>query len=166
MGSVPTIDLTPWFEGTSDGKAAVAAQLDAALQSVGFFLVTGHGVSRGDRAAVRAAAREFFALPREAKQRYAVTVGGRGWLPPGVEANAYAEGTETPPDLKESFAVGAGRPTGDPEVDGYWFQPNVYPIEVPELRTTVVDYLARMRELADDLLRLAATALGLPDGFF
>src|SRR4249919_2711148 len=107
MGSVPTIDLTPWFEGTDEGKASVATQMDAALQSVGFFLVTGHGVSRADRAQVRAAAREFFALPVETKRPYAVTVGGRGWLPPGVEANGYAEGTETPPDMKESFAVGA-----------------------------------------------------------
>src|SRR3954471_24304318 len=164
--SVPIIDLEPWFAGEFNDRAVVAAEVDAALQEWGFFLITGHGVPAGSRAAARAAARRFFALPAETKQPYAVTVGGRGWLPPGVEANGYAEGTETPPDLKESFAVGAERPTGDPEVDGYWFQPNVYPMEVPELRTAVVDYLARMRELADDLLRLGATALGLADDFF
>src|SRR5260370_41742289 len=94
----------------------------------------------------------FFALPRETKQRYAVTVGGRGWLPPGVEANGYAEGTQTPPDMKESYAVGADQPTGDPEVDGYWFQPNVYPAEVAGLEPAVMAYLARMRTLADELL--------------
>src|SRR6202035_4666209 len=110
---------------------------------------------------VRAAARTFFAQPRETKQRYAVTVGGRGWLPPGAEANGYAEGTETPPDLKESYAVGADQPTGDPEIDGYWFQPNVYPDEVPALQPAVVAYLARMRALADELLVLCAAALGL-----
>ena len=112
------------------------------------------------RARVRAQARAFFALPPETKQRYAVTVGGRGWLPPGVEANGYAEGTQTPPDLKESFAVGADQPTGDPEVDGYWFQANVYPAEVPGLRPAVVGYLARMHALADELLVLCAAALG------
>ena len=95
-----------------------------------------------------------------------MTVGGRGWLPPGVEANGYAEGTQTPPDLKESFAVGADRPTGDPEVDGYWFQPNVYPAEVPALEPAVVAYLARMRALADELLVLCAAALGLERDFF
>src|SRR5689334_16568498 len=166
MGSVPTIDLTPWFEGTSDGKAAVAAQLDAALQSVGFFLVTGHGVSRGDRAAVRAAAREFFALPREAKQRYAVTVGGRGWLPSGVEANAYAEGTETPPDLKESFAVGADTKVGIPEVDEFWFPENVWPPEVPALEKAVTGYLAQMRDLVETLLSVGELALQQEPGFF
>src|SRR6202167_5473471 len=164
--SVPVIDLTPWLSGDQAARAGVAAQVDAALQSVGFFLITGHGVPGELRAQVRAEARAFFALPRETKQRYAVTVGGRGWLPPGVEANGYAEGTATPPDLKESFAVGADQPTGDPDVDGYWFQPNAYPAEVPALQPAVVAYLARMRELADELLVLCAAALGLEHGFF
>ncbi len=164
--SVPVIDLTPWLSGDAEARAAVAAQVDGALRCVGFFLVTGHGVADDMRARVRAEARAFFALPREVKQRYAVTVAGRGWLPPGVEANAYAEGTETPPDLKESFAVGADQPTGDPDVDGYWFQPNVYPEEVPDLQAAVVAYLARMRELADELLVLCAAALGLERDFF
>jgi isopenicillin N synthase-like dioxygenase len=166
QSSVPVIDLTPWLSGDQAARAAVAARVDAALQSVGFFLVQGHGVPGELCARVRAGARAFFALPREVKQRYAVTVGGRGWLPPGVEANAYAEGTATPPDLKESFAVGADQPTGDPEVDGYWFQPNAYPAEVPALEPAVVAYLARMRGLADELLVLCAAALGLDSDFF
>jgi isopenicillin N synthase-like dioxygenase len=164
--SVPIIDLEPWFSGDPGGRAQVAAAVDAALQDVGFLLVTGHGVPRPSGDDVRAAARRFFALPAEVKQPYAVTVAGRGWLPPGVEANGYAEGTETPPDLKESFAVGADTPTGDPEVDAYWFPANVYPAEVPELEADVVDYLARMRSLADELLRVCAAALGLADDFF
>jgi isopenicillin N synthase-like dioxygenase len=164
--SVPIIDLQPWFTGGPEGRADVAAAVDAALQSVGFLLVTGHGVPRSARDSVRAVTRRFFALPPEVKQRYAVTVGGRGWLPPGVEANGYAEGTETPPDLKESFAVGADVPTGDPVVDDYWFRPNVYPSEIPELQATVRDYLARMRALSDELLRICAAALGVADDFF
>lgn len=160
------IDLEPWFYGDESDRAAVAAAVDAALQDVGFLLVTGHGVPRDSRDAVRAAARRFFAMPAGVKEPYAVTVAGRGWLPPGVEANGYAEGTETPPDLKESYSVGADQPTGDPEVDGFWFQPNVYPVEVPELGTTVIAYLAQMRSLADELLRLCAAGLGLADDFF
>jgi len=164
--SVPVIDLAPWLDGDGEARAGVAAEVDAALQRVGFFLITGHGVPDESRAQVRVQARAFFALPPAAKQRYAVTVGGRGWLPPGVEANGYAEGTQTPPDLKESFAVGADQPTGDAAADGYWFQPNVYPAEVPALEPAVVAYLARMRWLADELLVLCAAALGLDADFF
>src|ERR1700733_11511938 len=86
--SVPVIDLTPWRTGDDRARSAVAAQVDAALRSVGFFLISGHGVPDDLRAQVRDQARKFFALPRETKRRYAVTVAGRGWLPPGVEANA------------------------------------------------------------------------------
>jgi isopenicillin N synthase-like dioxygenase len=166
MSSVPTIDLSPWFAGTPEGRAAVAAEVDSALQSVGFFLVTGHGVSKDERAAVRTAAREFFALPPEVKRAYAVTVGGRGWLPPGVEANAYSEGTETPPDLKESFAVGADTKTGNAEVDDFWFPENVWPAQVPELEKAVTAYLAQMRELAETLLAIGEVALQQAPGFF
>jgi len=164
--SVPVINLAPWRGGDEADRAAVAAQVDEALQRIGFFLVTGHGVDGGLRAAVREEARGFFGLPAEIKQRYAVTVGGRGWLPPGVEANGYAEGTATPPDLKESFAVGADLPTGDPAVDSYWFRPNVYPAEVPGLQPALAGYLAAMRSLADELLVLCAAALGLASDFF
>jgi isopenicillin N synthase-like dioxygenase len=164
--SVPVLDLSPWYRGDDAGRAALAGQLDAALSSVGFFLVTGHGVAPQLRAAVREASSSFFALPAAVKQRYAVTVAGRGWLPPGVEGNGFAEGTETPPDLKESYSVGADQPVGIAEVDAFWFQPNVWPAEIPALRAAVSQYLAEMRRLADDLLELCAAALGQPLDFF
>jgi isopenicillin N synthase-like dioxygenase len=132
--AVPIIDLTRWFDGTD--RDGVAREVDAALRRVGFLVVTGHGVDPGERAAVRSAARAFFALPAETKRRYAVSVAGRGWLPPGVEANAYADpyAEEAPAaaaDLKESYSVGADGMTAP--LDGYWFQENVWPQEIPAL---------------------------------
>lgn len=93
---IPTIDLRHWSPGDPAARAAVAAMVDTALQRAGFLLVTGHGVDPGLRGRIREAAGEFFRLPEAAKERYAVRVGGRGWLGPGAEANAYAEGTESP----------------------------------------------------------------------
>lgn len=164
--TVPLIDLEPWFHGTATGRAAVADQVDRALQDSGFLLVTGHGVDSSLRTDTRRQARRFFGLTGEQKQRYAVSVGGRGWLPPGVEANAYAEGTETPPDLKESYSVGADDPVGDPEADSFWFAPNVWPDEVPFLEATAREYMSRMRDLSDTLLTIFAAALGLPEDHF
>ncbi|MFD9890283.1 isopenicillin N synthase family dioxygenase [Amycolatopsis sp. NPDC059027] len=159
--SVPLVDLSPWFEGTPSGRAAVAAELDRALRDSGFLLVTGHGVPDELRARTRELARRFFALPEDVKQRYAVSVGGRGWLPPGAEANGYAEGTETPPDLKESYSSGADTGVGNPAIDGFWFQRNVWPAEVPELEAAANEYMARMRALSDELLTAFAVALSL-----
>ena len=164
--TVPIIDLSPWFRGDESARAAVAAQVDLALQQVGFLLVTGHGVPSELAAQARATMREFFRLPDAVKRPYAVSVNGRGWLPPGAEANAYAEGTETPPDLKESYTFGSDRPTGDPDVDSYWFAPNVWPGEAPAMQPVLVEYLVRMRELAEELLRLCAAALGVESDFF
>ncbi|MFJ4987771.1 isopenicillin N synthase family dioxygenase [Streptomyces sp. NPDC088732] len=163
---IPTIDLGPWLTGDAAARARVATTVDEALCAAGFLLVTGHGVDPGLRAAIREAARRFFLLPADAKQQYAVRVGGRGWLGPGAEANASAEGTPTPPDLKESWSFAAERPTGDPAVDAEWFLPNVWPSQVPGLRPLVTEYIARMRELSDRLLELLAAALGVAPDFF
>ncbi|RZT12302.1 isopenicillin N synthase-like dioxygenase [Mycobacterium sp. BK558] len=161
MSVIAGIDLSRWRQGGAAADA-VAADVDAGLQRAGFILVTGHGVDPALARDVRAAAREFFALPGSVKDRYAVPVGGHGWIGPGAEANGYAEGTETPPDLKESFSLGAETATGDPDVDRIWFAPNVWPAEVPALQRLVDRYTAQMRRVADELLALFAHALHLP----
>ncbi|MEZ0065103.1 isopenicillin N synthase-like dioxygenase [Streptacidiphilus sp. MAP12-20] len=165
---IPTIDLTPWLSGDPAAQTATAAVVDAALSEAGFLLITGHGVTREEREAVRETARSFFALPASVKQRYGVSVGGRGWLAKGAEANGYSEGTATPPDLKESWTVGADTPTGtDPEIDAFWFQPNRWPTsEAPALQRMVENYMARMRAVADEVLRLLGAALGQGPDFF
>jgi isopenicillin N synthase-like dioxygenase len=163
---VPTIDLRPWLNGDEETRAALARTVDRALQTAGFLLVTGHGVEPGLRAGIRRAAREFFLLPVEVKQRYEAKVGGRGWLGPGAEANGYAEGTETPPDLKESLTFATDEPFGDPVVDAEWYAPNVWPAEVPALQTLCKEYLAEMAALEKELLTLLGYALGLERDFF
>ncbi|MET8755319.1 2-oxoglutarate and iron-dependent oxygenase domain-containing protein [Streptomyces sp. NPDC004667] len=163
---VPVIDLGPWRSGDPAARARTAARVDEALQAAGFLLVTGHGLDPELPARIRDAARTFFRLPPGAKRPYAVSVGGRGWLGPGAEANSYAEGTASPPDLKESWSWAADDPTGVPSVDAEWFRPNAWPAEVPELRPLVTAYLAAMRALSDELLELLAVALTLPEDHF
>jgi isopenicillin N synthase-like dioxygenase len=163
---IPVIDLEAWLSGDPAARSRTAAGVDAALRTAGFLLVTGHGVDQRLRAEIRELARGFFRLPPAAKEPYAVKVGGRGWLGPGAEANGYAEGTQTPPDLKESLSFAADDPTGDAAVDAEWFLPNTWPAEVPALRPVVETYLGRMRALSDLLLELLGVALGEPEDFF
>lgn len=63
-----TVDLSRWREGGA-GADAVCAAVDESLQKAGFLLVTGHGIDPALPAALRAAAREFFAMPPEVKQQ-------------------------------------------------------------------------------------------------
>jgi isopenicillin N synthase-like dioxygenase len=142
----------------------VAHEVDDALRTIGFLLVTGHGVDLTARDAVRNTAREFFLLPEETKSVLATPPGGRGWIPPGVEANAYSEGGESPPDLKESFAVAPELPAGT--VPPAWAPPNQWPDGMSEFRSVTTTYLAQMRTLADELLEIFAVGLGLEPMFF
>ena len=162
---IATVDISHWHEGGARADR-VAAAVDEGLQRAGFIFVTGHGIDPALPHEVRAAAREFFSLPEAVKERYSVPVAGHGWIGPGAEANAYAEGSETPPDLKESYSLGAETATGDPGIDRIWFAPNVWPDEVPSLQPLVDEYTAAMRRLADDLLALFASALSLLENPF
>lgn len=155
-----TVDLARWRAGGGDAQQVCAA-VDESLQKAGFLLVTGHGIDPELPVALRAAAREFFAMPAEIKAQYAVGVGGRGWIGPGLEANGYSEGTETPPDLKETYNSGAQTPVGIAEVDDYWFAPDVWPSEAPRLQQLFTQWTAAVKSLSDELLALMAESLGL-----
>ncbi|GAS93861.1 oxidoreductase, 2OG-Fe(II) oxygenase superfamily [Mycolicibacterium canariasense] len=164
--SIPLVDLSLWRNGSHAERAALAATVDRALIDSGFLMVSGHGVASELRAGIRDAVREFFALDPAVKERYATAVGGRGWIPPGKEANGYLLDVELPPDLKESFVSGHDYCSGDADVDTEWFPPNVWPTEVAGLQGLCVSYAAAMRELAAELLTLLAVAAGLPDSWF
>ncbi|MGH3827151.1 MAG: 2-oxoglutarate and iron-dependent oxygenase domain-containing protein, partial [Pseudonocardiaceae bacterium] len=112
---IPLLDLSHWRRGSAAQRAALADQLDDALCRSGFLLLTGHGLSDLGQQ-IRAEARRFFTLRSERKARYATTLGGRGWLPLGAEANSFYGDSPSCPDLKESLVFGRELCTGNPEI--------------------------------------------------
>ena len=163
----PVIDLAAWRNGDDETRAGIARHVDHALQASGFLLVTGHGIDPALPERLRRAAHAFFALPASAKDPYRSLPGTPGWNPTGVEANGYASGTASPPDLKESLTFGpAGAGATILGRDGLLPCVNVYPAEVDGMAPLVERYLAAARALADDLLVLLGHAIGAaPDVF-
>ncbi|MFI7586245.1 isopenicillin N synthase family dioxygenase [Spongisporangium articulatum] len=169
---IPLIDISTWRTGTPEQRVELATRLDRAMQDSGFFMVSNHGVSAELMQQIRDASKRFFALPSATKRPYAAKVGGRGWLAKGEEANAFygEEADADKPDLKESLTV--GRPAAelsagvDPAIVEAWFEPNVFPTEVPELEALVAEYTTATRALYVELLQVLATALGLDEDFF
>lgn len=165
---IPLIDLAPWYEGDAEARETLAREVDEALCRLGFLIVTGHRVPPTLTSELRSEARAFFALADEKKHAYRCTVGGRGWIPSGAEANAGADGIETPPDLKESFS--SGRDDVPEElagsVEAAWYAANVWPSECPGLRGRTTEFAQACDGLAGDLLEIFALALGLPARFF
>ena len=82
---IRTVGISRWHAGEAEADAATA-ELDEGLQQTGFVLVTGYGIDPGLAAQVRAAAREFFALPDAVKRlcrRHRNPAGPQGEPQPG-----------------------------------------------------------------------------------
>ena len=165
---VPTIDLGAWRAG----DRSVVEQLDRAASDVGFFQVLGHGIDPTVVAAMQNTTEQFFALPEAVKRQYLPPSPevNRGYAARGAEGLAYSVGVERPGDLFEAFNIGPDEvDESDPAIAverHRLFAPNIWPDEVPGLRPALIDYMAAALGVADELLGLAAAALGMPHDFF
>ncbi|GIJ47508.1 iron/ascorbate oxidoreductase [Virgisporangium aliadipatigenens] len=156
MRTLPIVDLA---------DPAHPDRIAEACRESGFFYVTGHGVPEALLRDLDAAAREFFALPDTVKAEIAMERGGRawrGWFPVGGEL------TSGRPDLKEGVYFGSELPPDDARVlAGLPLHgPNLFPARVPALRTTVLEYLERLTDVAQAVLRGVARSLDLPADYF
>jgi isopenicillin N synthase-like dioxygenase len=158
MQSVPLVDLRGWTDGT--GRAAVAA-VDAALTEVGFFVVVGHGIEPALIAAT-ATLRRVLPLPRRRQGGGAhLRLGIAGWARWAWRPTLLVR-PGTPPDMKESYRIGAHALPGRLPLRGE----NVWPSRPVGFRDTATRYLAEVDRLHLELLRVCAAAAGLDDGEF
>ncbi len=67
--SVPIIDLAPYFSGAAEGKAQVAKKVDEACRSIGFLVITNHGIPPELVSRVSSRSREFFDMPLAEKRK-------------------------------------------------------------------------------------------------
>lgn len=172
IAAIPMVDLSPFFTGDAAERRAVAARIDHACREIGFFLITGHGVDAGLMAETHAMASAFFDLPEHEKLRIRQPAPqiSRGYTPVRGEALSAGLGMDAPADLKEMIDIGpVDVPGGDyyrrPEA-GQHFHPNLWPERPPGFRAAMERYYRRANRLADDLMRLFALALDLPEDFF
>ncbi len=158
------IDVAPLLGGASGSLHDVARAIDRACRHHGFFYVTGHGVDEDLQVRLERAARAFFALPGADKAAIAMAHGGRawrGWFP------LEGELTSGRADRKEGLYLGAELGPDDVRVRAGTplHGANLFPAQVPELRTAVLDYLAAMTTLGHGVARGVALALGLDAGW-
>lgn len=156
--AVPELSLRDFTEGSPDARTAFSAELMRGLQDYGFIVLRDHGVPETLLDAAYAAAEDVFALPEEAKQRYAA--GMRGYTPFGVE-HAKDSGK---PDLKEFWQVGHAPPPG--EVIDEPFEANVWPEEVPAFRQSIGELFDQLNHTGMVVLQALAPELGLEAHWF
>lgn len=169
--SIPTIDLAPFLGGGEAEKKSVAAQIDHACRSIGFFTIVGHGVSEDLIAATRQSAVDFFALSLEEKNKVERPPQkiSRGYFKVGDRSIAYSLGQAAPPDLQEAFAFGPESAGGGGNVaDGSaaMLAPNFWPAGRDDFRSTMLQYRDAMSRLSANFMRAVACALDVDESFF
>ena len=172
MTSIPLIDISPFLEGTPEGRDKVAAEVKHACEEIGFFLIKGHGVDQSLIDATYDSAADFFKLPIDEKLKIKQPPGNtpRGYTPFKGETLSASLGKAAPADLKEMIDMGpVDVPEGEyfhGEQAAFYFYPNLYPEKPDAFKPTMETYYRRMNRLANDLMGIFAHALDLPDDFF
>ncbi len=172
--SVPVIDLGAYFSGDPEQKKALARQIDDACRSIGFLVVSGHGVPVELIQRTHDVSRRFFDLSMAQKLSYASPDPSiyRGYNAIGKATLAYSIGEKQAlPDFRELYTI--NRVEID-ETDPYFtsamgrrlFSPNIWPDAVPEMRPVWTEYYKAMEGLAGTLMRLFALALDLDEHWF
>jgi isopenicillin N synthase-like dioxygenase len=172
MNDIAVVDLAPFANGDAAARQRVAAQVAHACETLGFLVVSGHGVPAADGSALHAEALRFFDRPLAEKMtvRRPRNDQNRGYIPYGEETLAKMHGGVTPPDYKEVFAIGPDAIPNEPYFTGPLaypdFAPNLWPAQSVELRHAMLAYYDGMLRLARLLADIYGHALDMPDGFF
>lgn len=172
---VPIIDLTPALTGDEAAKQAVAEQVGAAARSIGFLVVSGHGVPADVIERATEASRKVFDMSPAQKSRYRSTDKDiyRGYF--GIETGNLASTIgeeEAKPDHREYFNIGRfdldlSDPYFTSDTAKRLFHPNIWPdADVPEFKPALIEYYHELEKLAALLMELCARALHLPPDWF
>jgi len=157
---IPVIDISPLRDGTN--PKAVARELHAASQGLGFIYIKGHGIPEAVIKSARANALEFFALPEATKSAVKVSEKHRGWL--GQGGAKMKDGAKA--DLKESFIWGHQDADGKTLEDHPLRGANQWPDHLPTMQAQAMAYFNHAHDVAHHLMRGFALGLDLEPDFF
>ncbi|HYQ15018.1 MAG TPA: 2OG-Fe(II) oxygenase family protein [Polyangiaceae bacterium] len=158
--SLPEVDVADLYSAELEPRRRAASSLVTACREAGFFYLRGHRVAPSTTAELLAAARAFFAQPREQKLEHYIgkSQNHRGYVPPGEET--FYDGAR---DQKESFDLCFEQRA--PALPHPFAGANVWPA-LPGFREAVSRYYDAVFELGQTLLRGFALGLDLPEAFF
>ena len=164
---IPLIDISGFEAGDAAARGRIVGEVAEAVEEIGFFSVTGHGVDAGLMARMAGCFAAFFDLAEETKRRYTNPARNinRGYVPLGDEFVASSHDDTAPPDYREALAFGRIDLPDDPYYRepqaAYAYEPNIWPGEVAGLGDAVKEYYRALEGLNRRLLRIFAAALGI-----
>lgn len=163
--ALPIIDLSG-LDGTAEVRTATLDRLRTVTHEIGFFHLAGHGIDIGLADDLIAAARSFFRLPEGDKLEIENSRSPhfRGYTRVGGER------TQGYVDWREQLDIGPEREAvAEISPDRPWdvlHGPNLWPEQVPQLRTLALQWIDEAGAVGLRLLRAWAESLGAPQDFF
>ena len=164
---LPVVDIAALVDvgrSFSDIQATASA-IDRACRDVGFFAITGHGVSPDLQQRLEAASHAFFRRSAAEKAEIAMSRAGsawRGWFPVGGELTSGVADRKEGVYFGLEHAADHRRVLSSTPLHGA----NQFPDEPSELGPLVLEWLAAMRPVADAVMRGIALGLGLSATWF
>jgi isopenicillin N synthase-like dioxygenase len=162
---LPIIDLAA-LNGSPDLRRPMQAKLAAAARDVGFFYLTGHGLSDAEQRETLALAERFFALPEQEKLAVKMVNSPhfRGYNRVGAEL------TRQRPDLREQFDImNEVQALPSALIRAPWQQligPNQWPTTLPEMKSHLLAWQERLSGITLTLLAAFAEVLEQPAKVF
>ncbi|MFD2058366.1 isopenicillin N synthase family dioxygenase [Mesorhizobium calcicola] len=162
---VPVLDLSRLEQGASEHRTFLL-DLRTAARDVGFFYLSGHGISASEIDEVLDASRRFFALPEADKLAIEMVKSSqfRGYTRAGGELTKGAA------DWREQLDIGVERlpiPQGPGIAPWTRLQgPNQWPSALPDLKPALLAWQARATAVAIRLLKAFALSLDQPEHAF
>lgn len=170
--TIPVIDMSNFFNGTTEARKQIASEIGKACEEVGFFIIKRPQYI--DKRIIENAWRTtatFFDMEADYKLEYERAqeeypfgysrLGGEV-LSSGKSAEKSSDEsrlTAPVPDLKEMFSLGPGNPeAGFPE--------RIFPSSPPDFAEAWTIYYDTLAELAKEILRAFAITLNLPSEDF
>ena len=170
--SIPVIDIADFMAGSERALREAADRVHEALTTVGFFILTGHGVPQAKIDRTFAAAERLHDLPMAKKLALKMNEHNNGYMAMGRYAITSISNVNDndKPDLNESFFIRRERAADHPVyASGRRFLgPNRWPDEtdLPGFQADALDYIDTIEAFAHRFLSVAAAALDLePNGF-
>ncbi|HQT76726.1 MAG: hypothetical protein B7Z80_15030 [Rhodospirillales bacterium 20-64-7] len=166
---IPVLDVGPYLAGAPGARDRLAEAVARTCVDTGFLVITNHGIPQTLIADAFAAAADFFDMDERRKLDLKVGDLNIGYLPYGAQIVRTSKiNNNTRPNLSESFYIVTDLPADDPRIvaGDPLYGLNRWPVEMPSFRARTMAYFAAMRPLAQRMVSVIATSLGLPDEYF
>ncbi|NQV57303.1 MAG: 2-oxoglutarate and iron-dependent oxygenase domain-containing protein, partial [Rhodospirillales bacterium] len=154
-GTLPVLDLGAFLAAEPGAAENLATELRSACESLGFFFLTNHGISKDLINRIFTETERFHSQPQAKKDAIAINQNQRGYVKPGatlVSHSTYNENTKF--DSNETLVMATEHRPDNPgrQTGKRFYGENQWPDGLPGFKDTVTEFMETMTNFGKSLL--------------